>query len=129
MQGIQNFLQLLNDNWITILVCLGCVAGIVRKTVDFFSKSDDEKVKIAKSQIQEIILKMISDAECEWEDWNAAGSIKRSQVIEEIYRKYPILSKVRDQTALTEWIDNQIKESLKTLREIVATNTEDSKTK
>ena len=40
----------------------------------------------------------------------------------------PILSKVKDQTALTEWIDNQIKESLKTLREIVATNTEDSKT-
>ena len=43
MQGVQKFLQLLNDNWITILVCLGCVAGIVRKTVDFFSKSDDEK--------------------------------------------------------------------------------------
>lgn len=128
MQGVQKFLQLLNDNWITILVCLGCVAGIVRKTVDFFSKSDDEKIKIAKSQIQETILKMISDAEWEWEDWNAAGSIKRSQVIEEIYRKYPILSKVKDQAALTEWIDNQIKESLKTLREIVATNTEDSKT-
>ena len=124
MQGVQKFLQLLNDNWITILVCLGCVAGIVRKTVDFFSKSYDEKIKIAKSQIQETILKMISDAECEWEDWNGAGS----QVIEEIYRKYPILSKVKDQTALTEWIDNQIKESLKTLREIVATNTEDSKT-
>lgn len=70
----------------------------MRKTVDFFSKSDDEKIKIAKSQIQETILKMISDAECEWEDWNAAGSIKRSQVIEEIYRKYPILSKVKDQT-------------------------------
>ena len=63
MQGVQKFLQLLNDNWITILVCLGCVAGIVRKTVNFFSKSDDEKIKIAKSQIQETILKMISDAE------------------------------------------------------------------
>ena len=37
-------------------------------------------------------------------------------------------TKIKDQTALTEWIDNQIKESLKTLREIVATNTEDSKT-
>lgn len=123
MQGVQNFLQLLNDNWITILVCIGCIAGIVRKTVDFFSKSDDEKVEIAKSQIQETILKMISDAECEWEEWNSAGSIKRAQVIEEIYKKYPILSKVKDQVALTEWIDNQIKESLKTLREIVATNT------
>ena len=54
MQGVQKFLQLLNDNWITILVCLGCVAGIVRKTVDFFSKSDDEKIKIAKSQIQDV---------------------------------------------------------------------------
>ena len=58
MQGVQKFLQLLNDNWITILVCLGCVAGIVRNTVDFFSKSDDEKIKIAISQIQETFLKI-----------------------------------------------------------------------
>lgn len=35
MQGVQKFLQLLNDNWITILVCLGCVAGIVRKLLIF----------------------------------------------------------------------------------------------
>lgn len=122
MQGIQNFLQFLYENWISILVCIGLIAGITRKTVNFFSKSDEEKIAIAKSQVQQTILKMISDAEYEWDEWNSAGSIKRSQVIAEIYEKYPILSKIKDQDLLTEWIDEQINTSLKTLREIVKEN-------
>lgn len=122
MKGIQNALQFLYENWITILVCIGLIAGIARKTVNFFSKSDEEKITIAKSQIQQTILKMISDAEYEWDEWSSAGSIKRSQVIAEIYEKYPILSKIKDQEALTEWIDKQINDSLKTLREIVKEN-------
>lgn len=122
MTGVQNFLQILNENWISILVCIGLVLGIVRKTVDFFSKSDEEKVAIAKTQVQQTILKMISDAEYEWDEWNSAGSIKRSQVISEIYEKYPILSKIKDQDSLIAWIDEQINESLKTLRKIVEEN-------
>ena len=39
-----------------------------------------------------------------------------------IYEEYPILSKVVDQKALTEWIDEQIDSALDTLREIVKTN-------
>lgn len=128
MQGIQNFLQFLYENWISILVCIGLIAGITRKTVNFFSKSDEEKIAIAKSQVQQTILKMISDAEYEWDEWNSAGSIKRSQVIAEIYEKYPILSKIKDQDSLTEWIDEQINISLKTLREIVKENKSETTT-
>ena len=63
MEGLQKFLQLLNDNWTSILVCIGLVIGIVKKTQDYMSKSQDEKIEIAKKQIQTTILKMISDAE------------------------------------------------------------------
>ena len=122
MEGLQKFFQLLNDNWTSILVCIGLVIGIVKKTQDYMSKSQDEKIEIAKKQIQTTILKMISDAEVDWQEWSKAGSIKRAQVIKQIYEEYPILSKVVDQKALTEWIDEQIDSALDTLREIVKTN-------
>lgn len=122
MEGLQKFLQLLNDNWTSILVCIGLVIGIVKKTQDYMSKSQDEKIEIAKKQIQTTILKMISDAEVDWQEWSKAGSIKRAKVIKQIYGEYPILSKVVDQKALTEWIDEQIDSALDTLREIVKTN-------
>lgn len=122
MEGLRKFLQLLNDNWTSILVCIGLVIGIVKKTQDYMSKSQDEKIEIAKKQIQTTILKMISDAEVDWQEWSKAGSIKRAQVIKQIYEEYPILSKVVDQKALTEWIDEQIDSALDTLREIVKTN-------
>lgn len=122
MEGLQKFLQLLNDNWTSILVCIGLLIGIVKKTRDYMSKSQDEKIEIAKKQIQTTILKMISDAEVDWQEWSKAGSIKRSQVIKQIYEEYPVLSKVVDQKALIEWIDEQIDSALDTLREIVKTN-------
>ena len=111
--GIQNFLQIINDNWTTIIVIIGLIVAIVKKAKDYLSKSDDEKIEIAKTQIKETILKMISDAEVDYEEWNKAGSIKRSQVINEIFEKYPILSKVTNQSQIIDWIDQTIDESLK----------------
>lgn len=122
MSGIQNFLTIVYNNWTTILVCIGLIIGIVKKTIDFFSKSNEEKVAIAKSQIQVTVLKMISDAEIEWEDWSKAGSIKRAQVIKQIYDEYPILSTVATQEEVIAFIDHEIDNSLKTLRAIVAEN-------
>lgn len=122
MEGLQKFLQLLNDNWTSILVCIGLVIGIVKKTQNYMSKSQDEKIEIAKKQMQTTILKMISDAEVDWQEWSKAGSIKRAQVIKQIYEEYPVLSKVVDHKALIEWIDEQIDSALNTLREIVKTN-------
>lgn len=122
MEGLQKFLQILNDNWTSILVCAGLIVGIVKKTQDYISKSQEEKIELAKKQIQTTILKMISDAEVDWQEWSKAGSIKRSQVIKQIYEEYPILTKVVDQDALIKYIDEQIDGALDTLREIVKTN-------
>lgn len=122
LNGLQNFLMLINNNWTTIMVIIGLAIAITKKAIDFFSKTDEEKIEIAKAQIKETILKMVSDAEVDYEEWNKAGSIKRSQVIAQIYADYPILSKVIDQKALVEWIDTTIDESLETLRDIVDNN-------
>lgn len=122
LNGVQNFLALVNDNWTTIMVMIGLAIAVVRKVKNYISKSDDEKIEIAKAQIKETVLKMVTEAEVDYEEWNKAGSIKRSQVIGQIYADYPVLSKVVDQQALIAWIDETIDESLKTLREVVSNN-------
>ncbi len=124
MKSIQNFLMLLDQNWVSILVCIGLIVGITRKTISFFNKSYDEQIEVAKIQIQQTMLKLITSAEIDFDTWNQAGSIKRSQVIEEVFAKYPILSKATNQDEVIQFIDEQINESLKTLRSIVKQNGE-----
>lgn len=122
LNGIKNFLELIEQNWTTIAIIIGLAITVGKKAKEYFRKSDEEKIEIAKKQIQEIILKLISDAEVDYEEWKKAGNIKRSQVIEEIFIEYPILSKAVDQEELIEWIDEIIDEALVTLRGIVAEN-------
>lgn len=122
LQGIQNFLNLVNENWTTIIVIIGLAIGLIRNIKKYINLTDDEKIEIAKTQISETILKLISDAEVDYAEWKKAGSIKRSQVIQDIFNKYPILSKVADQKELVEWIDNEIYSALEELRAIIEEN-------
>lgn len=122
LNGIQNFLQFINSNWTSIMVIIGLCVAIARKAKNYFSKSNDEKIAIAKMQIHEMILKMITDAEEDYEEWNKAGSIKRSQVIGVIFSTYPVLSKVVNQDELIEWIDSEIDNALITLRKVIEEN-------
>ena len=62
LDGIKNFLELVNENWTTIVVIIGLVIAITKKAITYFGKSDEEKIAIAKKQIQETMLKLISDA-------------------------------------------------------------------
>lgn len=126
LNGIQNFLQFLSDNWTVILVCIGLIIGLIERAKTYFKKSKEERYKIAKKQIKEIILKKITTAEIDFEEWKKSGAIKRSQVIEEIYAQYPILSKIADQESVIAWIDEEINNSLKTLRDVVKENQEGS---
>lgn len=122
MTGLRNFLMFVFQNWTTIMVCIGLIIGIIQKTKNFFDKSTDEQIRIAKEQIKQIMLKMVSEAEVDYEDWNKAGSIKRSQVIKKIFEMYPILSKAIDQQAVIGWVDYQIDSSLQTLSEVIKEN-------
>lgn len=122
MDGITSFLTFVNDNWTAIVVALGLALGLARKIREYVQKTDEEKIEIAKVYIKECILKMITDAELDYEEWKSAGSIKRSQVIQEIYDRYPVLEKVADQEALLTWIDEQINSALEILREVISKN-------
>lgn len=97
------------------------------KKFESYSKlSTDKKIEIAKKQISENILKLITQAEKDYAEWEKAGSIKRSEVISEIYKEYPILAKVVNQEELVKWIDEQIDNALPTLRDIIKQNEKDT---
>lgn len=122
LDGIKNFLEFVNSNWTSIAVVIGLAIAVTKKVIAYFSKSDEEKIEIAKKQIRETMLKLITEAEQDYDEWKLAGSIKRAQVIDEIFANYPILSKVTDQKELIKWIDDTIDDSLVTLRKIVEEN-------
>lgn len=125
LNGIKNFLSLINDNWTTILVIIGLAVALWKKIESYSKLSTDKKIEIAKKQISENILKLITQAEKDYAEWEKAGSIKRSEVISEIYKEYPILAKVVNQEELVKWIDEQIDNALPTLRDIIKQNEKD----
>ena len=122
LNGIKNFLSLINNNWTTILVIIGLALALWKKIESYSKLSTDKKIEIAKKQISENILKLITQAEKDYAEWEKAGSIKRSEVISEIYKEYPILAKVVNQEELVKWIDEQIDNALPTLRDIIKEN-------
>ena len=126
LNGIKNFLFLINDNWTTILVIIGLALALWKKIESYSKLSTDKKIEIAKKQISENILKLITKAEKDYAEWEKAGSIKRSEVISEIYKEYPILAKVVNQEELVKWLDEQIDNALPTLRVIIKQNEKDT---
>ena len=121
LNGIQNFLLMVNNNWATIVVVIGLGLMVCKKVKDFVFMSTDEKIEAAKSQLSSVILSLVQSAEIQYKDYSSAGEIKRSQVIDEIFTKYPILNKVTDQESLLAYIDQLIDEALETVRQTVRT--------
>lgn len=120
--GIKNFLDLINQNWILITVIIGLGILVFKKVKSYVSLSEQEKIDLALEQIRITALKMVTDAEKEYDKWVKAGSIKRAEVIEKIFKDYPILSKVTNQETLIKNIDNIIDEALNEMRKVFETN-------
>lgn len=122
LNGIKHFLEFVSDNWTTMFIIIALITVAYVKINAFLKQSDDQKIAAAKAQIKESMLKLVGDAEADYQTWKMAGSLKRSMVIQRIFADYPVLSKIIDQDALVSWIDEQIDNALKELRKIIANN-------
>ena len=122
LNGIRNFLEIINENWTTIMVIIGLAVGICKKAKSYMNKSDEEKLNIAKKQIHEIALQLVTEAENDYDRWDKTGSIKRSKVVEKLYKNYPILSKFADQKELLDWIDSELDNALIELKKVIDEN-------
>lgn len=59
LNGIQNFLLMVNNNWATIVVVIGLGLMVYKKVKDFVFMSTDEKIEVAKSQLSSVILSLV----------------------------------------------------------------------
>lgn len=122
MNGVYNFLNFIDANWTMICAIIVLAIAIYKKAVAFFGKSQEEKLAIAKAQIKEVMLRLVTEAECDYHEWVKSGAIKRAQVIDEVFAMYPILSKVTNQNEIIAFIDDAIDEALKAMRKIFEEN-------
>lgn len=122
LTGIQNFLNFINENWTMIAGIMTVAVVIYKRAKSYFSLSKEEQIEIAKIQISEIMLMLVTEAEKDYLQWVKAGSVKRSQVIDQVFIMYPILSTVTNQKEIIAWIDNVIDNALKEMRKIFEEN-------
>ena len=120
--GIKNFLDLINQNWTLITVIIGLGILVYKKVKSYLSLSKQEKIDLALEQIRITVLKMVTDAEKEYNEWKKAGSIKRAEVIQKIFKEYPILYKIDNHEILIKKLDDIIDESLKEMRQVFTSN-------
>ena len=119
INGIKNFLELINNNWTTIMVVCGLCVSLYYKIMQFIKLSDDEKINQTKTVIKNVMLSLVSDAELNYSDWNKSGAIKRAEVLNRIFTDYPILNKVTDKEKLISEINSMLDDSLKEMRNII----------
>ena len=129
MKAILNFLTWIEENW-TMIVAIATLLSVLyfriksainkwlKMTDEEREKEKQEQIKKAKQAIANYILSLVADAEDYWADYGSGlGSIKRAQVIEKIYKEFPILVEVVDQEELMRFIDDHIDLALETVRE------------
>lgn len=133
MNSLTKLLQFIVDNWSQIIIIATLLLTIITKTEKFIkdwqAKTQEEKeaaakaafdkaVETAKKALADYILILVSKAEIDWKSQDGKlGATKRAQVIEEIYKKYPVLEQVQDKKELLDYIDKLINEALVTVRE------------
>jgi hypothetical protein len=120
MKGIKNIIDFIVNNWTYITLLISLLYLAYHKIKEFRKLSDEQKVEAAITIIREIIRKNVMTAEIQWEDFAKTGSIKRAQVISEVYETFPFLKDIYDQKTLIEEMDNIIDEALVDVRKIVS---------
>lgn len=106
-------MEFINDNWFVIAIVIAIVAYVIEEWV---KRSEVEKIVIAKHLIAVSIDAIVAEAELKFADYEKSGQLKRSYVIQTIYEKYPIFSKVVEQEELLDWIDKLIEQAVARLK-------------
>lgn len=122
--GVTNFLAFINNHWTEIAVTVTLLVAVGRKVMSYLNLSDEEKIAIAKKQLNETMLKLVTQAEKDYNAWVKAGAVKRAEVISAVFQTYPILNRVTNQDALIAEIDKMIDAALVEMRKILSENQE-----
>lgn len=128
MQGIVNFISLIGDNYMTILVIIAILCGIYKKTKDFFNQSKEDQLKKMYEQSDKVIsliysgiLDMVVTAEKTY--GSKTGQIKKSAVYNMIVEKYPdIVTYLKEDVLTDDYIDSCIEQGVTLMNNIIKSN-------
>lgn len=128
MQGFTNFISLIGDNYMTILVIIALLFGIYKKTKDFFNQKKEDQLKQMYEQSDKVIsliysgiLDMVTTAEKKY--GSKTGMIKKSAVYNMIVEKYPDIVTYLKENVLTEdYIDSCIEQGVILMNDMIKSN-------
>ena len=109
----ERIIQFITDNWFFIVIAIGVAIYVYEEVIQ---RSNKEKIIIAKHLVAVGIDALVAEAEIKFADYEKSGQFKRSYVIQIIFEKYPVLTKVVEQEQLLDWIDKLIEESVARLK-------------
>ena len=122
MKSVIYILQWLSDNQLLLILIIGLIIGIYFRIKSWNELSKREKFNIICKKLDETIDSLVFEAECKYDGTQNAGTVKRAEVINKIYEKYPDLQKVVNQEYVIEIIDDLIDEALERIDEIKKNN-------
>lgn len=122
LNGIKNFLWLINEYWTTIIVIIGLILTIYKKIKKYQKLNDEQRVELAWKSVSETMLSMVMDVETDYGDWKQAGAIKRSEIINRVFKEFPILEKITNREQVIYMLDNLIDNSLEEMKKVFDKN-------
>ena len=119
MKSIVNFLTWINENWTFIILILSLLLGIYKKISSYLKLANEQKIQKALDMVRPVILEKMFNAELDWSSIKKSGSLKKSQVISQLYSEFPILKDIVSQGKLIEGISDIIDSELTDLNTII----------
>ena len=102
-------------------ICIFIALGVLtyEKIKKYKKMSEEERVNAALKVIKTEVLKLMRDAEINWKDFYKAGEIKKSEVIDEIYERFPFLTEYINQEELIIKISEMIEDGMDKMNQIL----------
>lgn len=122
LNGIKNFMWIVNEYWTTIIVIIGLILTFYKKVKKYQKLNDEQRIELAWKSVSETMLSMVMDVETDYGDWKQAGAIKRSEIINRVFKEFPILEKITNREQVIYMLDNLIDNSLEEMKKVFDKN-------
>lgn len=99
-----------------IAICVFVLTG-AKLGLNYIEKIKGMNTEAILQVVKASVLKLMTDAEIDFANYKKSGEIKKSQVISNIYKQFPQLTKIKNQEELQKEISDIIEGEMTKIRE------------
>ncbi len=103
---------------VLIVLVLAILAGI-REYKKYMNMSKEDRLKAILTIVKKEVLELMCSAEEIYSEYEKSGKLKESNVISQIYKKFPVLSEFKNQDEIIDIISGFIKDEMDSMNKIV----------